>query len=140
MLKGVYKHKSTQGFQKGHPNFRKEYRPTKETLEKMRASGTFFKKGCIPWNKKGKTKHSEGYILIYKPEHPFANHHGYVSRSHLVMESFINRYIKKSEIVHHINGDVLDDRIENLKLFNNQKEHAKYHDLNRHRNMNGQYI
>jgi len=79
------------------------------------------------WNG-GKCKRS-GYILIYKPEHPFANRDNQVREHRLVMEEAIGRYLKPEEVVHHINGDKSDNRIENLILFNNNKEHMDYHAL-----------
>ena len=39
------------------------------------------------------------------------------------MEQFLGRYLDKNEVVHHINGNVKDNRIENLELFNNNGEH-----------------
>lgn len=68
-----------------------------------------------------------GYKLIYMPEHPYSSLNGYVRKSQLVMEEYLGRYLKPEEIVHHINFDKLDNRIENLHLFNNRAEHLKYH-------------
>ena len=45
----------------------------------------------------------------------------------IVAEQFLGRPLRKSEVVHHINGDKRDNRPENLMVFNNQKEHAKWH-------------
>lgn len=45
----------------------------------------------------------------------------------IVAEQFLGRPLRKGEVVHHINGDKRDNRPENLMVFNNQKEHAKWH-------------
>lgn len=45
----------------------------------------------------------------------------------IVAEQILGRPLRKSEVVHHINGDKRDNRPENLMVFNNQKEHAKWH-------------
>jgi hypothetical protein len=42
----------------------------------------------------------------------------------LVMENFLGRFLSKSEIVHHKNGDKKDNRIENLEIMT-QSEHIK---------------
>mgnify|MGYP001092778977 CR=1 FL=1 len=45
----------------------------------------------------------------------------------VVMEKALGRYLKKREVVHHINGKMDDNRLENLMLFPNNKAHMSYH-------------
>lgn len=68
-----------------------------------------------------------GYVSFYQPNHPFANHDGYVYEHRIMMEKLLNRYLEPKEVVHHINGIRYDNRIENLRLFFNQSEHIKFH-------------
>ena len=77
--------------------------------------------------KGGKARTIEGYILIWSPNHPFKNCNNYVLEHRLVMEKHLGRYLKLTEIVHHINGIVDDNRIENLQLFSNWQSHIRYH-------------
>lgn len=49
----------------------------------------------------------------------------YVHR--VIMEKYIKRKLLPYEIVHHINGDPLDNRIENLLVCVSVSEHMKYH-------------
>jgi hypothetical protein len=74
----------------------------------------------------GKLK-TQGYIRIWKSDHPFADAKNYIMEHRLVMEQFLGRYLAPEEVVHHINGIKNDNRIENLMLFANNAEHQKFH-------------
>jgi len=66
------------------------------------------------------------YKLIYKPEHPFATRKGYVREHRLIMEEHIGRYLTKNEVVHHKDGDTLNNNINNLELLSGS-EHRRLH-------------
>jgi hypothetical protein len=42
-----------------------------------------------------------------------------------VMEAHLGRELRPGEVVHHINGDCTDDRIENLRLFEDDSLHHR---------------
>ena len=76
------------------------------------------------------TIHS-GYIVRKAPGHPNANRDGYVREHRLVMEKRLGRYLSPEEVVHHVNEDKTDNRIENLQLFANCNLHSKFHMTNK---------
>jgi hypothetical protein len=106
-------------FKKGHIN-------SKEVREKISKALKGRIKEEHPCWKGGKWKNSTGYIRIYKPNHPNAIC-SYVLEHRYMMEKHLDRYLKPTESVHHINFIKDDNRIENLKLFKNNLEHLNYH-------------
>ena len=66
-----------------------------------------------------------GYMYVWSPDHPYRTKAGYVSEQRLVVESKIGRYLTRGEVVHHLNGDRLDNRPENLQHFSTNAEHLR---------------
>lgn len=67
-----------------------------------------------------------GYRLVKCKSHPMADSKGYVREHRLVMEKRMGRMLDPRETVHHINGDTLDNRPENLQLMW-MEEHVSMH-------------
>ncbi|MBE2914753.1 HNH endonuclease [Anoxybacillus flavithermus] len=67
--------------------------------------------------KEKKQRISNGYILIYKPDHPRAiktgQWQGYVYEHVIVAEKMLGRQLRKNEEVHHLNMNEADNRPEN---------------------------
>lgn len=69
-----------------------------------------------------------GYWQIYSPDHPRVTLAGYVAEHRLVVEKKLGRFLESSEVVHHIDGDRLNNSPENLQVFRTNREHLA-HDL-----------
>jgi hypothetical protein len=67
-----------------------------------------------------------GYIMLYRPHHPFANANGSVMEHRLVMEDFLGRYLEPDEKIHHIDGDKKNNLLENLQLMS-LEDHTSLH-------------
>lgn len=81
-----------------------------------------------------------GYYYIYKPDHPNAisPRRLYVAEHRLVMEQKLGRFLRNNEIVHHINGNKLDNRPENLEVMT-ASEHCRLHANERWRSKDGKF-
>jgi uncharacterized protein (DUF1330 family) len=90
--------------------------------------------------KNGKWIDRDGYVMIFVENHPFGTYGNYVREHRLIMEKTLNRFLEHGEIVHHINGNKSDNRIENLVLIKNQSCHAKDHNIFRKRDKKGRLI
>jgi len=75
--------------------------------------------------KGGRTKDGNGYWVIHMPEHPYACQ-GKIKEHRLVMEKYLGKYLKPNEIVHHIDFDKTNNKIENLYLME-KGQHSKLH-------------
>jgi len=95
-----------------------------------------------PHWKGGKSITGSGHILIKRPDHPFPDRQGYVLEHRLVMEKHLGRYLKRSEVVHHINDNPSDNRLSNLMLFPNNAAHSSFHRRQspREKNSKGQFM
>ena len=94
----------------------------------MKQVGGRFVKGNRPVNFKGGHITDRGYREVYRPNHPNGSNVGYVKEHRLVMEKHIGRFLEPSEIVHHKDGDRLNNSIKNLELID-RSTHAKIHEM-----------
>jgi hypothetical protein len=91
--------------------------------------GHRFRGAGNPMWKGGMALSSHGYRMVAAPGHPNATVSGYVLEHRLVMSQHLGRPLGDNEIVHHINGDKTDNRIENLEI-HTASTHRMEHDPN----------
>ena len=95
---------------------------TNKALEKN-GKKSRFKKGQLPHNFKGyrytqARKTSGKYKMLYMPDHPNSTKSGYVREHRYIMELELGRLLRKDEIVHHKDGNTLNNQVENLEVMN----------------------
>lgn len=110
------------------PNFGK-----KDTLKvrkkKSKAMKLAFREGrAIPLKGKLHPRYTgfnkNCYIKLFSRKYK----NGYILEHRLIMENYLGRKLTKNEVVHHINGNQRDNRIENLLIFKNRSEHSLLHE------------
>ena len=75
---------------------------------------------------KGGIRMMKGYKYLYSPNHPNRVNRNYVAEHRLVIEKKIGRYLERQEVVHHIDGNPLNNHPDNLVLFSRNSEHLKH--------------
>lgn len=76
-----------------------------------------------PTWKGGKTRSRKGYVVLRNDGDVIFEHRA-------IMEAHIGRKLTDDEVVHHINGDKTDNRLENLQLMT-RGEHSTMHNKRR---------
>jgi hypothetical protein len=111
--------------------FKKGIHPLTEFKKGQHASPeTEFKKGQNvgsnhPNWKGGRFIEYRGYVMIYKPEHPFCKNNGQVYEHRLVIEQHLGRYLKPEEEGHHL-GVKDDNRPHRLMGFISHSAHKRF--------------
>jgi hypothetical protein len=78
----------------------------------------------IGW--KGGEKLAKGYLLRRVLDHPHKSRHGgYVAVHRLVMEEKLGRFLLPSEVVDHIDGNIRNNDLSNLRLFASNADHLR---------------
>ena len=99
---------------------------TKRKISENSYSRGKYGENAVRW-KGGRRISNDGYVFIYKPEHPRSDQHKYIKEHWLVAEKELGRYLTIEEQVHHINETKTDNRPENLYIFATNQRHVLFH-------------
>ena len=86
---------------------------------------------------KGGTRIIKGYLHKHIPEHRLSRKDGWVAIHRLVMEEYIT---DSDTIIHHIDGNRLNNSIENLQVYKNNGVHRAEHSKEDPRDIKGRWI
>ena len=79
---------------------------------------------------------NNGYIEVLMPDHPYARKNGTILQHRLVAEKKLGRYLKKTEVVHHLDENRANNVPENLVVFRTNSDHARFHKIGIMQDMN----
>lgn len=83
---------------------------------------------------KGDWINERGYRVLYRPDYKYSNKKGSIHEHRYVWTNANNMGVPESCVIHHINKDKLDNRLENLQLMS-ASEHTKFHQLGQNNSM-----
>ena len=84
----------------------------------------------------GGTRMVKGYKHIFLPSHPLSRSDGWIGIHRLKMAEQIT---DGAQVVHHVDGNILNNDDSNLQVFKNNSEHMAMHAKERKRDQRGMF-
>nr|WP_242066250.1 HNH endonuclease [Brevibacillus laterosporus] len=69
----------------------------------------------------------KGYRKVLSSDHPYADANGYIFEHRLICEKLLGRYLEEDEIVHHRDGNRMNNHPSNLFIFYGHATHCAFH-------------
>lgn len=97
-----------------------------------------FHKGDMPscfkgWRFSQSRSGGNKYILLYKPTYEGSDKRGYIREHRYVIEQALQRTLKANEIVHHKDGNTMNNDINNLQVMDKREHDRMNVSLNIHK-------
>ena len=67
------------------------------------------------------------YLCTFAPDNPRATKEGYVYSHVIAAEKMLGRYLRPLECVHHIDGNKMNNSLDNLIVFKTKADHTAFH-------------
>jgi hypothetical protein len=96
-------------------------------------------KGGITYKRRKGNYNGVRYVRCPKEYQIMARKDGYITEHRLVMAQHMKRILTRTEVVHHIDHNPSNNKIENLMLFPNNSLHKKYEGLVRRSQLSARY-
>lgn len=113
------------------------HKPISELATRKRVTKSFYgvasdeksiaRSGSNGRNWRGGMKMSNGYRLIFLPEHPKANRQGYVNEHVIVAEKALGKFLPDKAVPHHANQIRSDNSSKNIVICEDQAFHNLLH-------------
>lgn len=72
-------------------------------------------------------KGNVNYVMVLMPEHPRSDSQGYVKEHIMIVEDVIGFPLPEGSVFHHIDGNGMNNKLNNLMIFKSSADHLKYH-------------
>lgn len=93
---------------------------------KLRTQRTGPRSGALHTNWKGGIVTVGRYQYTFAPDNPMATKRGYVATHRLRVSEREGRPLERGEVVHHIDGNPMNNDLDNLQLFPSNNLHLKH--------------
>jgi len=94
--------------------------------KKRKQIGTEWERICSHHKGKSEFLDKAGYRFLFKPGYNFSTSTGWVAEHRMVMMNKLGRKLKRDEIIHHIDRDILNNSESNLMLLSRRVHDILY--------------